>query len=65
VIVLGIGCSSFHDPSAAILVDSENGVRAWLNYCQHYTHIKIDKGSGAEMRGRGEHDRSATAVEFR
>ena len=35
----------------AILVESEDGIRAWLNYCQHYTHIKIDKGSGAEMRG--------------
>ncbi|WP_440769396.1 Rieske (2Fe-2S) protein [Natronorubrum sp. DTA28] len=22
----------------------------WLNYCQHLTHIKIDKGSGAPMR---------------
>ncbi|SDF13988.1 Rieske (2Fe-2S) protein [Halorientalis regularis] len=22
----------------------------WLNYCQHFTHIKLDKGSGASMR---------------
>ena len=22
----------------------------WLNYCQHFTHIKLDKGSGAPMR---------------
>lgn len=35
----------------AILVESDDGIHAWLNYCQHYTHIKIDKGSGAEMRG--------------
>lgn len=34
----------------AILVDLEDGVAAWLNYCQHFTHIKLDKGSGAEMR---------------
>ena len=35
----------------AILVRTDDGIYAWLNYCQHYTHIKIDKGSGAEMRG--------------
>ena len=33
-----------------ILVRADDGPRAWLNYCQHYTHINIDKGSGAEMR---------------
>jgi nitrite reductase/ring-hydroxylating ferredoxin subunit len=35
----------------AILVRNDGDLYAWLNYCQHYTHIKIDKGSGAEMRG--------------
>ncbi|QLK25011.1 Rieske 2Fe-2S domain-containing protein [Natrinema zhouii] len=25
-------------------------VACWLNYCQHFTHIKLDKGSGAPMR---------------
>ncbi|WP_408959490.1 Rieske (2Fe-2S) protein [Natrinema sp. 74] len=25
-------------------------VACWLNYCQHLTHIKLDKGSGAPMR---------------
>ncbi|ELZ25118.1 Rieske (2Fe-2S) protein [Natrinema limicola] len=29
---------------------SEDGVSCWLNYCQHFTHIKLDKGSGAPMR---------------
>ena len=29
---------------------SEDGVTCWLNYCQHLTHIKLDKGSGAPMR---------------
>ena len=27
-----------------------NGVAAWLNYCQHFTHIKLDKGGGAPVR---------------
>ncbi|MFD1644716.1 Rieske (2Fe-2S) protein [Haloarchaeobius litoreus] len=34
----------------AILHRRDDGVVAWLNYCQHLTHIKIDKGSGAPMR---------------
>ena len=34
----------------AVLVRTDGEVHAWLNYCQHYTHINIDKGSGAEMR---------------
>ncbi|ELY98793.1 Rieske (2Fe-2S) protein [Natrialba asiatica] len=25
-------------------------VACWLNVCQHFTHIKLDKGSGAAMR---------------
>ncbi|SEW22183.1 Rieske (2Fe-2S) protein [Natrinema salifodinae] len=25
-------------------------IACWLNYCQHLTHIKLDKGSGAPMR---------------
>ena len=28
----------------------EDGVSCWLNYCQHLTHIKLDKGAGAPMR---------------
>jgi len=35
----------------AILVRAGDGVAAWLNYCQHMTHIRLDKGSGAELRG--------------
>ena len=34
----------------AILVRDNESVRSWLNYCQHFTHIKLDKGAGAEMR---------------
>lgn len=41
----------------AILVrldgDSPDGdaVAGWLNYCRHFTHVKLDKGSGAPIRG--------------
>ncbi|SIS06371.1 Rieske (2Fe-2S) protein [Natronorubrum thiooxidans] len=43
------------DEREAILVasesnDGETEIACWLNYCQHLTHIKIDKGSGAPMR---------------
>ncbi len=39
------------DEHEAILVRADGELYAWLNYCQHYTHIRIDKGTGAEMRG--------------
>lgn len=38
------------DEREAVLVRDDDEIHGWLNYCQHYTHIKIDKGSGAEMR---------------
>jgi nitrite reductase/ring-hydroxylating ferredoxin subunit len=44
------------DEREAILVGTEpdpetgDGVACWLNYCQHFTHIKLDKGDGAPMR---------------
>ncbi len=38
------------DEREAILVRDGEGVTCWLNYCQHLTHIKLDKGSGATMR---------------
>lgn len=34
----------------AILVRLEDGIAGWLNYCQHFTHIRLDKGSGAPVR---------------
>lgn len=34
----------------AILVRTNGSVAAWLNYCRHYTHIRLDKGSGALIR---------------
>ncbi|WP_436908832.1 Rieske (2Fe-2S) protein [Halosimplex marinum] len=30
--------------------DDAEAVVCWLNYCQHMTHIKLDKGSGAPVR---------------
>ena len=38
------------EPREAILLRDDEGVVSWLNYCQHFTHIKLDKGSGAELR---------------
>ena len=34
----------------AILVRPNGDVAAWLNYCQHLTHVRLDKGDGATMR---------------
>jgi nitrite reductase/ring-hydroxylating ferredoxin subunit len=39
------------DDEEAILVRVGDGVACWRNYCQHLTHIKLDKGSGAQLRG--------------
>lgn len=33
-----------------ILTRSNGEITGWLNYCQHFTHIRLDKGSGGEMR---------------
>ena len=38
------------DEREAILIRHDGEIHGWLNYCQHFTHIKLDKGSGAEMR---------------
>lgn len=34
----------------AILLAEDEGVVGWLNYCQHFTDVALDKGSGASMR---------------
>lgn len=34
----------------AILVRHHDEILAWLNVCQHFTHIRLDKGDGAPMR---------------
>ncbi|MDF9745646.1 Rieske (2Fe-2S) protein [Natrinema salsiterrestre] len=38
------------EPTGSEPESSGDGVACWLNYCQHLTHIKLDKGSGAPMR---------------
>jgi len=38
------------EETEAILVELDGEIAGWLNACQHMTHIKIDKGSGAAMR---------------
>ncbi|SER57662.1 Rieske (2Fe-2S) protein [Natrinema salaciae] len=41
------------EPAAGNEADEDgdaDAVSCWLNYCQHLTHIKLDKGSGAPMR---------------
>jgi len=39
------------DREEAILVRLDDGsVTAWKNYCQHWTDVRLDKGSGAAVR---------------
>jgi len=30
---------------------ADGSVAAWLNYCQHWTDVRLDTGDGAPMRG--------------
>jgi nitrite reductase/ring-hydroxylating ferredoxin subunit len=38
------------DREEAILVALADGVAAWRNYCQHWTDVRLDKGSGVTLR---------------
>ncbi|WP_435361109.1 Rieske (2Fe-2S) protein [Haloarchaeobius sp. DFWS5] len=39
------------DEREVVLTKLDDGtVTAWRNYCQHWTDVRIDKGSGAEVR---------------
>ncbi|WP_440007635.1 Rieske (2Fe-2S) protein [Halomicrococcus sp. SG-WS-1] len=38
------------DEEEALLVRDDGEVRAWKNYCQHWTDVRLDKGDGASMR---------------
>lgn len=38
------------DLDEAILVRLDDGIAAWQNYCQHWTDVRLDKGSGATLR---------------
>lgn len=34
----------------AILIAHDDGIAGWLNSCRHFTHIRLDAGSGALVR---------------
>ncbi|QDX39691.1 Rieske (2Fe-2S) protein [Salarchaeum sp. JOR-1] len=34
----------------AVLTRAEDGVEGYVNRCMHFTHIRLDKGSGAPVR---------------
>lgn len=38
------------DRREAILCRQDGAIVGWLNYCQHFTHVRLDKGSGATRR---------------
>jgi nitrite reductase/ring-hydroxylating ferredoxin subunit len=38
------------DEEEVVLVRLADGVVAWKNYCQHWTDVRLDKGSGAMVR---------------
>ncbi|EFW90735.1 oxidoreductase [Haladaptatus paucihalophilus DX253] len=38
------------DEEEAVLVEADDDIRAWKNYCQHWTDVRLDKGDGASMR---------------
>lgn len=38
------------DEREAILLRTEDGIVCWRNYCQHFTDVRLDEGSGAPMR---------------
>ena len=34
----------------AVLVDTDDGIRAWFNYCQHWRDVNLDTGDGGVIR---------------
>jgi VCBS repeat-containing protein len=34
----------------ALLVRTGDGIRAWMNHCQHWTDVRLDRGDGALVR---------------
>ncbi|MFC6732010.1 MULTISPECIES: Rieske 2Fe-2S domain-containing protein [unclassified Haladaptatus] len=38
------------DKVEVICIELADGVAAWRNYCQHWTDVRLDKGSGAYVR---------------
>jgi nitrite reductase/ring-hydroxylating ferredoxin subunit len=39
------------EETEAILVRLNGEVACWKNYCQHWTDVRLDKGSGARVKG--------------
>ena len=49
----GPGNGTNDETTDSVVTDDEeanDAVVGWLNYCQHLTHIRLDKGSGAPTR---------------
>ncbi|WP_222919990.1 Rieske 2Fe-2S domain-containing protein [Natrinema sp. SYSU A 869] len=46
----GVTATDGGEPTDSETDADSDGIACWLNYCQHLTHIKLDKGSGAPMR---------------
>lgn len=38
------------DEKEVVLVRLADGIGAWRNYCPHWSDVRLDKGSGAELR---------------
>lgn len=38
------------DEAEVVLVRSNGTIRAWRNYCPHWTDVDLDRGSGATVR---------------
>ncbi|WP_254830297.1 Rieske (2Fe-2S) protein [Haloglomus salinum] len=42
--------SSDAEAGGTALGDEDTGIGCWKNYCQHWTDVRLDKGSGARVR---------------
>lgn len=38
------------ETAEAILIRTADEITAWMNYCRHFTHVRLDTGSGGELR---------------
>jgi nitrite reductase/ring-hydroxylating ferredoxin subunit len=46
----GDAASSDAEAGGTAPVDEDTGIACWKNYCQHWTDVRLDKGSGARVR---------------
>lgn len=42
--------SEGEETTEALLVQLDGEIACWRNYCQHWTDVRLDKGSGARVR---------------